>query len=519
MAGGKQSPRQKMISLMYLVLLAMLAMQVSVDVMDAFAKMYNRTESSIEKGLEKNKKVLAELERLSKENPAQYATVFSDAKKIEGLTKDFVTEIQVIKAHIEKTATKKEDGELDAQAMGKPDALDEFLFREDKLTPAGQKFVDAVDKYREAMLKIAGGMPSIAEQLNGFSTEKQKGHDGVMKNWLDYTFKGVPTIGSIAILSSMENEVLNIENEALTASLSGRLMKATSANNLQAIIKTNKAAYFAGDKVETEIFLGSKDASKVPNSIVVNGRSINLNDSKSFKDGVVKVVLPAGKVGDNKILGKFTFIEKGKSIEIPIESNYVVVQRSNQAIVSAEKMNVVYRGLDNPINISMAGIAANKLSASAPGLRQVSGTSFMLRPGGGSEVSISVTGTTDSGDKISSAPVKFRIKDIPSPMASIRGEYGSLKMPKASLSKSTISAGLPDFVFDLSLRVKSFQVKVPGRTTITVAGDRMDGAAQAAIAAAKPGDMVTIFGVKSEIIGNSSYNMRPVAPLTVEISN
>ncbi|MDO3694210.1 gliding motility protein GldM [Wenyingzhuangia sp. chi5] len=519
MAGAKLSPRQKMINLMYLVLLALLAMQVSVEVMEAFAKMYERSEDAIEQGVEKNKATLGDLKQLSNENSAQYAEVYQTAINVEAISKEFIAEIRVLKNKIkEANPIDPETEKLPATKMDKGDLMDEFLFAGDKNSKAGDKFVTAVDTYRGEMLKLISAYPNIVNQINAsFNTEPVKIDGITKKDWLEYNFKGIPTIGTIAILSSMESAVLNIENEALTNFVSGRLKKASSATQLQAFVKLNKNTYSPGDEVRAEVFLASKDDTKVPTKVEINGKNIDLKSN--FDDGKVIYKFKAGAVGDQPIIGKFIFTENGKEIPVAITGNYSVVAGSNQAIISADKMNVVYRGIENPITISLPGISPTKIKANAPGLRPKGGSSYVLNPGAGTSVQINVTGTTDAGETIKSAPVTFRIKDIPAPMASIRGEYGSISMPKTSLAKSSIAAGLPDFVFDLDLNVLSFKVKVPGKTTVIVNGDRMNAQAQKAIESASRGDIVTIFGIRAAIVGNSSYKLKEVLPISVEISN
>lgn len=519
MAGGKESPRQKMINLMYLVLMAMLALNVSSEVMEAFSKMFYRSESAIETSVEKNKTTLAELKQLSIDKPSQYQKVYGTGIKVNELTEEVIKEISALKTKITESAKKNEEGKLVATTMDKSEVLDTYLFKGDGNSPAGDKFVNTINKYREGMMALVASNPNIVSQLKtSFSTDATK-VDGVKKPWLSYNFEGLPSIGSAAVLSSMENAVLNIENETLNGFISGRLKKAASASQLQAMVIPDKTAFFQGEKFTGKVFLASKDASKVPTKVTINGRNLNLNDSKVFSGGIVNLALPAGRVGENKIVGEFTFMENGKAIKIPVSSNFAVVTKPNGAVISADKMNVVYRGLDNPITISMPGVSANKINATASGLRKVSGSSYNLKPGSGKTVTINVSGTTDSGEKITSPAKQFRIKDIPAAMASIRGQYGSLKMPKASLAKSSVQAGLPDFVFDLKLKVKSFKVKVPGKTTVLVTGSRMNGQAQKAISGAKRGDVVTIFGMKADIVGNSSYKMKTVLPIAVEISN
>jgi hypothetical protein len=114
---------------------------------------------------------------------------------------------------------------------------------------------------------------------------------------------------------------------------------------------------------------------------------------------------------------------------------------------------------------------------------------------------------------------KFRIKDIPAPMASVRNEVGVIRMPKSSLAKATISAQLIDFVFDVNIVTTGFKIKIPGQATVVVNGNRLDSKAQKALSKARRGDIITIFDVKAKLKNNSSYRLKNVMPLSVELSN
>lgn len=111
----------------------------------------------------------------------------------------------------------------------------------------------------------------------------------------------------------------------------------------------------------------------------------------------------------------------------------------------------------------------------------------------------------------------FRIKDIPAPVATARNQYGMIKMPKTTVQKVTIGAALPDFVFDLNLRISGFSVKVPGSPTVIVKGSKFSGAAIRALSKARKGDQITIFDVKASLVGNSGYFLKKVSPLIIEI--
>ena len=178
-------------------------------------------------------------------------------------------------------------------------------------------------------------------------------------------------------------------------------------------------------------------------------------------------------------------------------------------------MNVVYRGVVNPMTISFAGISDDKVNASAAGLSKGSGVGkYNMSPGQGREVVINVTGKLPDGSNVSDKKT-FRIKDIPGPQGKIRGEVAA-SGPKSSLEVSTVTAELEDFDFELGIDVTGFNIKVPGQPTIVVSGNRMDSRAKGAIQKASRGDVIIISEIKTRLRG-SSIMMKKTAPCTYEI--
>jgi hypothetical protein len=92
-------------------------------------------------------------------------------------------------------------------------------------------------------------------------------------------------------------------------------------------------------------------------------------------------------------------------------------------------------------------------------------------------------------------------------------------MPKSSLSKVEVGAEFLDFDFDLKLKVSSFKIKVPGQSTVIVNGTRLDARAKKSLQRARRGDVINIFDVKASIVGNSSYRLKRVLPLSIELTN
>jgi gliding motility-associated protein GldM len=134
------------------------------------------------------------------------------------------------------------------------------------------------------------------------------------------------------------------------------------------------------------------------------------------------------------------------------------------------------------------------------------------------EVAIKVSGKLPNGETVSDSKT-FRIKDIPQPVGTVRGESGSVQMQRNSLEISTISADLPDFDFNLNLNVSGFSFKVPGQPTVRVNGGKLDGRAKDALRRAGRGETITIFDIQAGIVGNSGYKLKKVAPVIIELTN
>ena len=353
----------------------------------------------------------------------------------------------------------------------------------------------------------------IKEIEKKFSTADVVNGEGVKIKYLDYHFKGFPAIASVAKLTALQNDVKTIETGAYNLFLGNTFKEAASMKNYQGIVILDKSAFFAGEAVKGKIVLGKYDNKTVPSSVIVNGTELDL--STAMENGAANFSIPSGNVGEHEIEGKFTFMEDGNPVPVDIKGNYVVVPKPNSATISADKMNVVYRGVVNPMTISFAGISDDKVNASAAGLSKGSGVGkYNMSPGQGREVVINVTGKLPDGSNVSDKKT-FRIKDIPGPQGKIRGEVAA-SGPKSSLEVSTVTAELEDFDFELGIDVTGFNIKVPGQPTIVVSGNRMDSRAKGAIQKASRGDVIIISEIKTRLRG-SSIMMKKTAPCTYEI--
>ena len=510
MAGGKLTPRQKMINLMYLVFIAMLAMNMSKEVLSAFGLMNEKFEGANESAKATNEQMMLALDTKATEAKGEFAIAAGTAHKVEAATKKFYDFVGTLKAEVLQ-GVEPEDGKLPYESMDKADNLDHSWFTGDGYTARGKEVIAAIEAYKSEMKAALGNEKKYSAILNEvnkkFDVAQVVNKEGLKIDYLDYHFKGFPAIASLAKLTSWQNDSKKAESDVISAALGKAAVQAASYSNYQAIVALDKNVYFQGEPVTGKVVLGRYDENTKPTSFQGPGKLVN---------GQAIISTTAGAVGEQNLTGQFTFVEEGKTIPLKFQGKYVVVPRPNSANISADKMNVVYRGLPNPLTISFAGIGDNNVSASAPGLSPAGGKGkYNLNPGSGTEVTVTATGKMTDGKSVSDKKV-FRIKNIPAPAGSIGGTLGFQKGAKSRLEASTVGAALPDFVYDLNFEVTSFAFKVPGQATIVVNGNKIDSRCKAALARAKSGDLVSISDIKTRVSG-VSVAMKPAAPAVYEI--
>jgi len=518
MAGGTLSPRQKMINLMYLVFIAMLAMQMDKKVLSSFGFMKEKVESANEASSTNIGNILKSLATKANDQPAKFENLNNTAKQIHSLSDGLFNYISALKDSI--LANTDPEDQTNYESMSGADRVDAMFFTGDGYTPQGQEFVDNINNYRNTILSSVGNNPDYKDLIvninKRFNTDPDKSDDGVDIPWLKSRYEGMPMITTLANITQIQGDVKNTEAEVYTKLLGGQLESEASLTNYQGIVRLDKTAYFAGEKVTGQVVLGRYDNTLIPNKVLLNGRDL----TNRVKDGQVIVDIPAGNVGEHDIKGKITFTQDGQPIDVPFESSYSVIAEPSEAVISADKMNVVYRGLDNPISISVPGVGDKDISPSVLGSNKLTRTGlgkYILNPGAGDEVKINVTAKLSSGKTIST-PKTFRIKDIPAASGTVRGDFGIVPMPKSSLNNTPIGAGLPDFVFDLELIVQGFTIKVPGNLAVKVTGTKLNARAKKALEKARRGDVITIFDIKA-IEKSKGTRIKKVLPVSIQITN
>lgn len=497
----------------------MLALNMSKEVLSAFGLMNERLTESNKVADERNADFVASLEVKAEDSPEKYQPLKAKSDQIHKLASEFNSYLEDLKSKMVATV----DNPTEYEIMDKGDYLDNNFFKGDKIKPAGQEFMDKINGFREgvaAVLSDEKGMESVIKEVQDKFGTPDKKRDAGTEHWLSYHYRGFPLVASLTKMTQLQADIKTTESEILSNMLQGTLASEVSMTNYTTLMETSKSAYFNGEQFDGQIVLGRKDASTKPKRVelTLDGRPLSENQY-AIEDGKVKLKIGTGGVGEHVIEGNLYFGEGGEEIAVPVKSSFATVAKPNSATISADKMNVVYRGVKNPMTISFAGIPDNKVSASAQGLSRASGSRYVMDATSikGRQVTINVTGTLPDGKKVSDN-AKFRIKDLPRPTGTIRGEDGAIKMQRNSLEISTIGAKFDDFDFELPLRVTGFKFKVPGQPTINVSGGKLNSRAKAALRKAKRGSSATIFDIQAKATGVSVI-LKKVSPIIIELTN
>lgn len=515
MSQEKLSPRQKMINMMYLIFIAMLALNMSKEVLSAFGLLNDKITTANVAADQRNAAFLGGLASKADEQPAKYKPILDKANQMNSMAQELDSYIAELKAGM---MTKIEDPK-DYETQDQSDYLDQKLFSGDVLSKDGKALIDHIAAFRTGVTELIGdSYPDIAEAVESrFNTSPETNRNGQVVPWLNYHFEGFPLIASRTKLTQIQADIKLTQNEVLQAMLAGEQVKQLSMTNYEAIVVPDKTAFFNGENFKGKVVLGRFDSTLNFDKVVINGKELD-----NIAGGQVVLDFPAGNVGEQELKGELQFKEGDSIVSIPINSSYAVIPKPNSAVISADKMNVVYRGVDNPMTISIPGVGA--VTANAQGLKPAGGAGkyvMNVTTVQGREVKINVSGKLPGGETVSDSKT-FRIKDIPRPTGTVRGEDGNggaVRMQRQGLEIASIGAALMDFDFELSLNVTSFSFKVSGQPTIKVNGRTLDSAAKAALRRAGRGETVQIFDINATLSGNSGYKLKKISPVFVELTN
>ena len=526
---GKETPRQKMINMMYLIFIAMLALNLSKQILQSFGTMNEElTETNIE--LEtRNDQFMQGLLEKAEEQAEKYLDLKNKADSIRDISTGFYQYLESIKEGAYLSAESKGIKRTNYSKLDNTGYYTTLFFEGEGYKDAGQQFLDEMNSFRDSFVQIASSdekLKSIADEvLQKFDTDDVSVDDGKSRRYLDYHYKEMPLIVGITKISLLQSTLQNIEAQLLSTMLEGKLKIEASLTNFDAIVVPDKASYLPNENFTGKIILGKKDKTLKADKVTVNG---NVLDEEYMQEGVTILDFPAGAVGTRTIEGQFKFMEEGEPVVIDIKNEngepftYEVVAPPNAASVSADKMNVVYEGVRNPFTISIPGISPDRVRVSAPGLKK--GKSVMNEFGVSESINgpsdfeldlrdadlgtdatklvVSVSGETTDGAKVGPFNTEFRVKELPKPDAAFNQAYGDLGQLKMDLIQGTLSAQFSDFDFNLPVIVTSFDIQVRGQL-ISNQGSELSDQAKGAIGAAPSGSVLSVENIKTAAIGSN----------------
>lgn len=524
-----------MINIMYLVLTALLALNVSAEVMNAFFTLDTGNKNSmavVDKQLDSTIGGLNEL--LKDESKAKYRPIqpaITEVRNIAGEFNTYVNELRdrlvdasgnndgsvnagdfkeghegdlsYIKGKKNKDVTTRllVDGQDLPQSLGK-ELKDKIVDTRERLVAAYSNLVQDADNMKAFGLtetQVNGLVQSVAQDMP-FKIDDETWKTTDKKSWEQFKFYHMPVAAVLPLLSQMQSDLKVSESNMVNsmATLAGG--KVVEFDSFFPVVAADKSYVVGGESIKAKISVGTYSTSLDPANVKITagGRNLTMNS-----DGFAELTIPASGTGQktiplavevtNPLTGEVT---SGKG-----EFTYEVGSRS--VAVSADKMNVFYIGVDNPISISASGVSSNDVRVSATGPIKISGSgpSRIVRATGPGDAKINVSA---KGSNLGS--FDFRVKRIPNPVAKLGRSQGGNMGNGEFKAQDGVLAILENFDFDARCAIAGFEiVRVPPRDDAIPAnnkGPSYNGQARRLVNAAKPGDTYYFNNVRAKCPGD-----------------
>lgn len=452
------SARQKMINLMYIVLLAMLAMNISSDVLNGFTIVGDSLSKSTANASLQNNAVYREFamqDSLNHEKVGEWYAKAINVKAMSDSLYDFADQLKLLIA---------------IEADGKDARVDDIKNREDleaatqvMLSPTrgkGRELFDAINSYRNQIL----GMVTDATQREiisaNFSTDVPLTAGALGKNWQEYNFENMPVAAAITMLTKLQNDVRYAEGEVLHTLIKNIDVGDLRVNAVNAYVIPTSQNVVQGSPFSARIIMAAVDSTARP-AIFIDGRQIESDD------GWYEVM--CNRTGDYSLDGYLELQTAGGTLRRDFSQKYTVVPPA--ATVSNTMMNVLYAGYDNPISISVPGVPSNLISASIQngnGTIKASGGGYIVTPARiGENVVIAVSANQD-GRRQSMGQYEFKVRQLPDPTPFIeykdengntqryRGD-GTAISSETVINSNGVVAAIDDGLLNIGFKVLSFE--------------------------------------------------------------
>jgi len=492
MAHEKLSPRQKMIGMMYLVLTAMLALNVSKEAVEAFKNVDKGLSKTIQNYAAKNSTIYEAFDRAAAQNPVKAGPARDKAYMVKQRSDELFDYIQDLKIEI----IKKTEGDDTPAVVGREIVIDEVKKIDQRDVPSevligaheagkGNDLKALIDSYREDMIRdvLEGKNPNLEESLrNIFNTDDVTTKEGEKVPWVNDNFQTLPVVAVICILSKMQVDVRNAETDLLNYLYEQIEARSYKFNKLVATVKPSSTYVMQGNDYTAEVFLTAVDTTQTPSITVGEYRTTTAADGSVKYEMVGNyVTLPIDQSGKGIYRVRATSIGQktwgglitikapdGTLVSYPFKESYSV--GAPNVVISPTAMNVLYANIDNPIDISVPGVGSDKIRATmkngtiARGRTKNSRGEFfpgewIARPEVVGQNAQIIVSAEISGKIQSFAPMEFRVKAIPKPVAKFANVTGNASLSKdIILAQQAVFADLEGFDFDLRYNVTEFRM-------------------------------------------------------------
>ena len=503
MAHGKETPRQKMIGMMYLVLTALLALNVSRSVLDAFSIIdegLSKTNNTLEA---KNDDVYLNFEAQEIINPDKVREWKDRAFGVRTRADSLVQRIQRLKLLVVSEAEGNNneaivDGEIirdKIKSVTDYDTPNRIMIGNELTANSRARILkNEIEAYKMFLLDFVPEentklKQSIENSLETKPEEVRKGISEKEATWEYHKFGHSPLMGFLAIMSNLQINIRNAESELISYLYSRIDAGAFKFNELEATIIPTTNYVIRGNKYSAQIFLAARDTTKPPEVWVtenprpydevkdMQGRIIDYKkrDDINYRllpvdpgQGKAIYEMPGSSVGP-KEWGGIIEIQGpgGNPIRRPFKESYQIVE--SNVVVSATKMNVFYYGVDNPVDISVPGIPSDRIDAiNTNGVIRRKGDSWIVMPKRPGYSTIRVFANFE-GQRKELGFKEFRVKTVPDPVAMVADRKGGGINKSLLMAATGVQAVMENFDFDLTFNVTEFTVLVVVQSFVTPA--------------------------------------------------
>ena len=519
-----------MIGMMYLVLTALLAMNVSKDILDAFVVINEGLETTNTNFMAKNEFTYAQFEKAKANDPAKVQEFYSKAMRAKGLSDEVYQHIEDLKKYlVAVTSGFASVEEVPADSLfilrnvGSKDNYDiptEKLIGPEPANPrdgewSATELKGKLDNFKSEMLFLFDDEKEREVLDLGLNTDGEfVNAGGVKETWILANFYHLPLAAVVTNLSKIQADVRNAEADIIKALYRNISADDFKFDTLAAKVIPRSTYVIQGDSFVAEVIVAAFSTTQPPRMALAtefndtNGMPIyesfeSLDTSNiTFANGAARYAVPASSEGTKEWGGVIQI--KGpdgqyRSFEIP-KQTYTVAKPA--LVVSPTAMNVFYRGLDNPVEVSVPGIPTEKLEiAISNASKSGSNGNFKVRPGSGTTCTVSVSADVN-GKKQNFGKKEFRVKNVPDPKPYFGGKSGSTTIPLKDLKAAAgVIAKMENFEFDLRFNIVSYVVSSTIRGNVVeqpCSGPGLSGNAKQVINSLRSGQKVYIEKIKAK---------------------